>query len=79
MLAYAGLRPIEDRGCAWGDLHDRPLHVFATKTSRPRDVDLIEPLAQDLARVAQGVAGPARWRAGHSAALTWPMDTRGLG
>jgi integrase len=31
MLAYAGLRPIEDRGCTWGDLHDRTLHVFATR------------------------------------------------
>jgi integrase len=49
MLAYAGLRPIEDRGCTWGDLRDRTLHVFATKTSRPRDVDLVAPLAQDLA------------------------------
>ena len=49
MLAYAGLRPIADRGCTWGDLRDRTLHVFATKTSRPRDVDLIAPLAQDLA------------------------------
>src|ERR1019366_287954 len=49
MLAYAGLRPIEDRGCTWGDLRDRTLHVFAPKTSRPRDVDLIAPLAQDLA------------------------------
>ncbi len=49
MLAYAGLRPIEDRGCTWGDLREHTLHVFATKTSRPRDVDLIAPLAQDLA------------------------------
>jgi integrase len=49
MLAYAGLRPIEDRGCTWGDLQDRTLHVFATKTGRARDVDLIAPLAQDLA------------------------------
>jgi Phage integrase family len=49
LLAYAGLRPIEDRGCTWGDLRDRTLHVFATKTSRPRDVDLIAPRAQDLA------------------------------
>ena len=36
ILAYAGLRPIEDRGCTWGELRDRTLHVFATKTSRPR-------------------------------------------
>jgi integrase len=49
MLAYAGLRPMEDRGCTWGDLRDRTLYVFATKTSRSRDVDLIAPLAQDLA------------------------------
>jgi len=56
MLAYAGLRPIEDRGCAWGDLHERTLHVFATKTGRACDVDLIAPLAQDLAewRIACG-------------------------
>ncbi len=59
MLAYAGLRPIEDRGCTWGDLHDRTLHVFATKTGRARDVDLIAPLAQDLAewRMACGRPG----------------------
>jgi integrase len=49
MLAYAGLRPIEDRGCVWGDVQDRTLNVFATKTGRPRDVDLLAPLAQDLA------------------------------
>jgi integrase len=49
MLAYAGLRPIEDRGCTWGDLQKRTLHVFATKTGRPRDIDLVAPLAQDLA------------------------------
>ncbi len=56
MLAYAGLRPIEDRGCTCGDLRDRTLHVFATKTGRARDVDLIAPLAQDLEewRVACG-------------------------
>jgi integrase len=56
MLAYAGLRPIEDRGCIWGDLRGRTLHVFATKTGRARDVDLIAPLAQDLAPLAQDLA-----------------------
>jgi len=50
MLAYAGLRPSEDRGCTWGDLNDRTLHVFATKTGRARDIDLVAPLAQDLAQ-----------------------------
>ena len=56
MLAYAGLRPIEDRGCTWGDLRDHTLHVFATKTGRARDIDLVAPLAQDLAqwRIACG-------------------------
>jgi integrase len=49
MLAYAGLRPIEDRACTWGDLRARTLHVFATKTGRARDVNLIALLAQDLA------------------------------
>ena len=49
MLAYAGLRPIEDRGCTWGDLQQRTLHVFATKTGQARDIDLLAPLAQDLA------------------------------
>ena len=56
MLAYAGLRPIEDRGCTSGDLRDHTLHVFATKTGRARDIDLVAPLAQDLAqwRIACG-------------------------
>jgi integrase len=66
MLAYAGLRPIEDRGCIWGDLRGRTLHVFATKTGRARDVDLIAPLAQDLAPLAQDLAPLAQdlaeWR-----------------
>lgn len=48
MLAYAGLRPSEDRGVTWADAQDRTLHVFATKTGRARDVNLIAPLAQDL-------------------------------
>lgn len=56
MLAYAGLRPIEDRGCTWGDLNNHTLHVFATKTARARDIDLVAPLAQELAqwRAASG-------------------------
>jgi integrase len=59
MLAYAGLRPIEDRGCTWAEVHDRTLHVFATKTGRARDVDLIAPLAQDLAGWRAAVGRPA--------------------
>ena len=41
MLAYGGLRPVEDGACTWRDLRERSLHVFATKTGRPRDVDLL--------------------------------------
>lgn len=59
MLAYAGLRPIEDRECTWGDLRDRTLHVFATKTGRARDVDLIAPLAQDLAEWRMACGRPS--------------------
>jgi integrase len=39
MLAYAGLRPVEDRGSTWEDLHARTVHVVASKTGRTRDVD----------------------------------------
>ncbi len=59
MLAYAGLRPIEDRGCTWAEVHDRTLHVFATKTGRARDVDLITPLAQDLEHWRRACGRPA--------------------
>jgi integrase len=58
-LAYGGLRPMEERTGTWGDLSDGTLHVFATKTGRARDVDLLAPLAQDLAewRMACGRPG----------------------
>jgi integrase len=49
MMAYGGLRPIEDRGSRWEDLHDRRLHVFASKTRSERNIDLLSPLAHDLA------------------------------
>ncbi len=50
LLAYGGLRPVEDRGSCWDDVHDRTLHVVASKTGRARDIDLLAPLAQDLAQ-----------------------------
>jgi integrase len=50
LLAYGGLRPVEDRGSRWADVRGRTLHVVASKTGRPRDIDLIAPLAQDLAQ-----------------------------
>lgn len=49
VLAYAGLRPAEDRATRWEDIHDRTLHIESSKTHRPRDVELLAPLAQDLA------------------------------
>ena len=59
MLAYAGLRPVEDRGATWGDLQDSTLRVYATKTRRERHVDLLGPLATELAewRLACGRPG----------------------
>ncbi len=50
LLAYAGLRPSEDRSCRWGDVRDHTLHVLASKTHRERIVDLLAPLAEDLAQ-----------------------------
>jgi integrase len=35
LLAYAGLRPSEDRGLRWGDIRGRTIHVVASKTGRP--------------------------------------------
>jgi integrase len=59
MLAYGGLRPSEDRSTPWGDLSERKLRVFATKTKRERHVDLLAPLVTDLAewRMACGRPG----------------------
>ncbi|HWF25226.1 MAG TPA: tyrosine-type recombinase/integrase [Solirubrobacteraceae bacterium] len=56
MLAYGGFRPVEDRSARWGDLHDRSLYVLSSKTRSERYVDLLSPLAQDLAewRLASG-------------------------
>jgi integrase len=48
LLAYAGLRPAEDRGARWADLSAHTLHIVATKTGRARDVDLLAPVLEDL-------------------------------
>lgn len=60
VLAYGGLRPEEATGARWGDLAERTLSVDAGKTGRSRVVDLLVPLAQDLAewRLASGRPGP---------------------
>lgn len=50
MLAYAGPRPEEALRSRWRDMGERTLHIYAEKTDRPRVVDLLSPLAQDLAQ-----------------------------
>jgi integrase len=72
MLAYGSLRPIEDRSSRWADLRDRTLHVFASKTGRPRDIDLLSPLAQDLAEWRLACGRPA------DSALIVAPDRRGV-
>jgi integrase len=49
LMAYAGLRPDEATKARWGDLGERALHVHASKTERPRVIELLAPLAQDIA------------------------------
>ena len=68
MLAYAGLRPIEDRGCTWGDLRDHTLHVFATKTGRARHRPG-RAAGAGPCRVADGAWPSAQQRADHCAVL----------
>ena len=61
------------------DLRDRTLHVFATK-DRPRARRRPDRApGAGPCRVAHGMRPSAGWRAGHSAPVTRPMDTRGLG
>ena len=61
MLAYGGFRPIEDRNAEWRDLHKDAMRVYATKTRRERYVDLLAPLAQDLAEWRVACKGEDRW------------------
>ena len=58
VLAYSGLRPGEALGLRWGDIGERTIRVErsvsygevkSTKTNRARTVDLLVPLAADLA------------------------------
>jgi integrase len=60
LLAYAGLRPDEATSVRWADLGERVLHVHAGKTGRARVIELLSPLARDLAewRLAQGRPSP---------------------
>jgi site-specific recombinase XerD len=59
MLAYGGFRPSEDRNAEWGDLRNDALRVYATKTRRERYVDLLAPLAHDLAEWRLACGGTA--------------------
>jgi len=56
LLAYGGTRPDEAIGARWEDLGQGILHVHASKTEKDRVIDVLAPLAQDLAewRLAQG-------------------------
>ncbi len=59
ILAYAGLRPEEALAQRWHDVRERTMHVYANKTKRPRVIDLLPPLVQDLAewRLQRGRPG----------------------
>jgi site-specific recombinase XerD len=48
MLAYGGPRPIEERAATWEHLNRAVWHIFATKTSRDRYVNVLDPLRQDI-------------------------------
>lgn len=60
ILAYAGPRPEEALRRSWQDVRERTMQVYADKTKRPRVVDLVAPLVQDLAewRLLSGRPGP---------------------
>ena len=59
LLAYAGLRPDEATKARWGDLRQRTIHVYASKTERARTIKLLQPLAQDLAKWRMASGRPA--------------------
>jgi integrase len=56
VMAYAGLRPDEAIRLCWRDVSRAKLHVRSRKTGRERWVNLLAPLASDLAawRLASG-------------------------
>lgn len=81
VLAYAGLRPGEARALRWGDIGQRTIRVEEaadpdgsrkpTKTSKPRSVRLLAPLADDLAAWRAAAGHPA------DAALVFPRADGG--
>ena len=62
MLAYAGLRPDEATSTRWADLGERILHVQGGQTERTRVVELLAPLAQDLAEWRLALVAPPQMR-----------------
>lgn len=82
IMGYAGLRPGEASALTWADVRERTLIVRATKTSRVRSVQVLEPLAQDLAEYALATGRPSgliypRPRAGEwtrAATRAWRND-----
>lgn len=76
LIAYAGLRPAEDRAATWGDVRGKTLRVFASKTRRERFVDLLAPLAGDLAayRLACGRPGDAALIIPRADGSEWTRD-----
>jgi integrase len=62
LLAYAGLRPSEDRAVCWGDIEGRTLHVLASKAGRARDVELLASRAGSGGVAADQSAGDRRRR-----------------
>lgn len=50
LMAYAGLGPAEATRLRWGDVRDRTLIVRRTKTNRVDSVNLLGPVASELAQ-----------------------------
>jgi hypothetical protein len=75
MPAYAGLRPIEDRGCAWATCRTG----CSTCSRRNQETERHRPdRAPGPCRVAHGMRPSTGRRAGHPAPVRRPMDARAL-
>lgn len=59
LMAYAGLRPGEATRAKWQHMGNRTLTVTASKTSRSRAVQLMEPVQKDLQEWSLACGRPA--------------------
>jgi integrase len=60
LLAYAGLRPESEAvSLKWGQVGQRTLRIYASKTGRERHVRLLAPLAEDLAAWRTACGSPS--------------------